>query len=244
MASPDEAVTARGQPPRAMSELPLPRRISRQQEAGEVTRRETRRRLLAAARAEFADRGYAAATVARIADRAGVSVQTLYNDWGNKRSLLRAVMESAVTGDDDIPMEAGQPPAVMTATLASGDATDPRRLLAHLSHQFRLLAERAAIGWQTYRDAAATDPGIAADWQRMSQMRRQAFRVMFTRIPAAALRPGLTQEAAADTAWVIASPETHYQLVRQAGYSYEQLEDWVRSTVSAALLADNQRGLG
>lgn len=78
----------------------------------------------------------------------------------------------------------------------------------------------------------------------MSQMRRQAFRVMFTRIPAAALRPGLTREAAADTAWVITSPETHYQLVRQASYSYQQLEDWVRSTVSAALLADNQRGLG
>jgi AcrR family transcriptional regulator len=244
MASPDEAVTARGQPPRAISEPHPPRRVSRQQEAGEVTRRETRRRLLAAARAEFADRGYAAATVARIADRAGVSVQTLYNDWGNKRSLLRAVMESAVTGDDDIAMEAGQPPAVMTAALAPGDATDPRQLLAHLSHQYRLLAERAAIGWQTYRDAAATDPGIAADWQRMSQMRRQAFRVMFTRIPAAALRPGLIQEAAADTAWVIASPETHYQLVRQAGYSYQQLEDWVGSTVSAALLADNQPGLG
>jgi len=244
MASQDEAVTTRGQPPRATSEPPPPRRVSRQQEAGEVTRRETRRRLLAAARAEFADRGYAAATVVRIADRAGVSVQTLYNDSGNKRSLLRAVMESAVTGDDDIPMEAGQPPAVMTATLAPGDATDPRRLLAHLSHQYRLLAERAAIGWQTYRDAAATDSGIAADWQRMSQMRRQAFRVMFTRIPAAALRPGLTQEAAADTAWVIASPETHYQLVRQAGYSYQQLEDWVRSTVSAALLAGNQPGFG
>jgi AcrR family transcriptional regulator len=244
MASPDEAVTARGQPPRAISEPHPPRRVSRQQEAGEVTRRETRRRLLAAARAEFADRGYAAATVARIADRAGVSVQTLYNDWGNKRSLLQAVMESAVTGDDDIAMEAGQPPAVMTAALAPGDATDPRQLLAHLSHQYRLLAERAAIGWQTYRDAAATDPGIAADWQRMSQMRRQAFRVMFTRIPAAALRPGLIQEAAADTAWAIASPETHYQLVRQAGYSYQQLEDWVGSTVSAALLADNQPGLG
>jgi AcrR family transcriptional regulator len=244
MASQDEAVPTRGQLPPATSEPPPPRRISRQQEAGEVTRRETRRRLLAAARAEFADRGYAAATMARIADRAGVSVQTLYNDGGNKRSLLRAVMESAVTGDDDSPMEAGQPPAVMTATLAPGDATDPRRLLAHLSHQYRLLAERAAVGWQTYRDAAATDPGIAADWHRMSQMRRQAFRVMFTRVPAAALRPGLTQEAAADTAWVIASPETHYQLVRQAGYSYEQLEDWVRSTVSAAVLADHQRGLG
>ena len=60
---------------------------------------------------------------------------------------------------------------------------------------------------------------------------------MLSRVPAAALRPGLTPAAAADTAWVIASPDTHDQLVRQAGYSYDQLEDWVRGTLSAALLA-------
>jgi len=52
-------------------------RVSRQREAGEATRRETRRRLLAAAQSEFSERGYVAATVARIASRAGVSVQSL-----------------------------------------------------------------------------------------------------------------------------------------------------------------------
>jgi hypothetical protein len=165
-------------------------------------------------------------------------VQTLYNDGGNKRNLLQAVMESAVTGDDDIPMTAGQPPAIMTATLGPDDAKDPRRLVAHLCHQYRLLAERAAVGWQTYAGGAAVDPGIAADWQRISQMRRDAFRVMFAQVPAAALRPGLTAAAAADTAWAIASPQTHDQLVRQAGYSYDQLEEWVRGTVTAALFPD------
>ena len=225
MASQDETVA------------PQRRRVSRQREAGEVTRRETRKRLLAAARAEFAERGYAAATVTRIAERAGVSVQTLYNDGGSKRNLLQAVMESAVTGDDDIPVEPGQPPPAIAA-LAPADAADPRRLLAHLCHQYRLLAERAAVGWRTYAGGAAVDPDIAADWQGISEMRRQAFRVMLARIPAHALRPGLSPAAAADTAWAIASPETHDLLVRQAGYSYDQLEDWVLSTVTVALLAD------
>jgi AcrR family transcriptional regulator len=217
---------------------PRPRRVSRQREAGEVTRRETRRRLLVAAKAEFAERGYAAATVIRIAERAEVSVQSLYSNWGNKRNLLRAVMESSVTGDEDLPLVPGRPPAIFVASLTASDAADPRRLLAHLSRQYRLLAERAAVGWQTYRDAAGTDPDIAADWQRISDMRRQAFHVMMTRVPAGALRPGLTPAAAADTAWAIASPEMHHQLVREAGYSYDQLEDWVRGTVSAALLPD------
>ena len=226
----------RRQPPGGKAE-PRARRVTRQRQAGEATRRETRRLLLAAARAEFAERGYAAATVIRIAERAGLSVQTLYSNWGSKRNLLRALMESAVTGDDEVLPAAGQPPAILTATLGPSDAKDPRRLLAHLSHQYRLLAERAAVGWQTYRDGAAVDPDIAADWRHLNEMRRQAIHAMIGRLPAAALRPGVTPAVPGDTAWVIASPDTHDQLVRQAGYSYDQLEDWVRRTISAALLA-------
>src|SRR6266568_1881846 len=117
-------------------EPPRARRVSRQREAGEATRRETRRRLLAAARAELAERGYAAATVIRIAERADMSVQSIYSNWGNKRNLLRAVMESSVTGDENAPLVPGRPPAIITATLDPADAADPRRLLAHLSHQY------------------------------------------------------------------------------------------------------------
>jgi AcrR family transcriptional regulator len=236
--APAQAGTAQAGTAQAGTAQAGTRRVSRQREAGEATRRETRRRLLAAAGAEFAERGYAAATVTRIASRAGVSVQSLYNDWGNKRNLLEAVMGTAVTGDDDDPLTAGQPPAVMTATLTPGAAADPRRLVAHLARQYRLLAERAAVGWQTYRDASATDPDIAADWQRLSEMRREVFHAMLAHVPAPALRPGLSPASAADTAWAIASPETHHQLVRQAGYSYDQLEGWVRTTLSAALFPD------
>ena len=216
---------------------PKPRRVSRQREAGEATRRETRRRLLAAAKAEFAERGYAAATVIRIAERADVSVQTLYSNWGNKRNLLRAVMESSVTGDEDVRLVAGRPPSIITATIDPADAADPRKLLVHLSRQYRLLAERSAVGWQTYRDGAGVDPDIAADWQQLSDLRRSAFRALFARLPAQALRPGLDNAAAADTAWAIASPDMHDLLVRQAGYSYDELETWVRNTLRAALLA-------
>jgi AcrR family transcriptional regulator len=223
-------------PSDAKTQPARPRRVSRQREAGEATRRESRRRLLAAAKSEFAERGYAAATVIRIAERADMSVQTLYSNWGNKRNLLRAVMESSVTGDEDVPLVPGQPPAIIVASLDPDDAKDPRLLLGHLSHQYRLLAERAAVGWQTYRDGAAIDPDIAEDWRQLNDLRRQAFRSLFTRIPASALRPGLSQAIAADTAWVIASPDTHDQLVRHAGYDYDQLESWVRDTLVAALL--------
>jgi AcrR family transcriptional regulator len=240
----DETVMMGSRPSGTDAEPRRARRVSRQKEAGEATRRETRRRLLAAAKAEFAERGYAAATVIRIAERADVSVQTLYSNWGNKRNLLRAVLESSVTGDDDVPLVPGQPPTIIVATLDPEDAKDPRRLLGHLSHQYRLLAERAAVGWQTYRDGAAVDPDIATDWRQLNDLRRRAFRTMIARVPAEALRPGLSHAAAGDTAWVIASPDTHDQLVRQAGYSYDELEDWVRATLSAALLGASGRPSG
>ena len=48
---------------------------------------------------------------------------------------------------------------------------DPERLIAGSSHQFRLLADRASLtAWQTYRDAAAVDPDIAADWQQLQEV--------------------------------------------------------------------------
>jgi AcrR family transcriptional regulator len=173
----------------------------------------------------------------RIAERADMSVQTLYSNWGNKRNLLRAVMESSVTGDEDAPLVPGQPPSIITAALEPEDIADPRRLLAHLSRQYRLLAERSAVGWQTYRDGAAVDRDIAADWQQLSDLRRTAFRALFARVPAEVLRPGLGNVAAADTAWAIASPDMHDLLVRQGGYDYDHLEEWVRTTLTAALLA-------
>src|ERR1700747_1595308 len=127
VSKPDEIVTTGPRSASATAPGPRPRRGRRQWEAGEATRRESRRRLLTAAKAEFAERGYAAATVIRIAERADVSVQTLYSNWGNKRNLLRAVLESAVTGDEAVPLVPGQPPPVITAALEPEDIDDTRR---------------------------------------------------------------------------------------------------------------------
>ena len=104
---------------------PSVRRVSRQREAGEATRRETRRRLLLAASEEFAQSGYRAATVSRIADRADVSVQTLYHSWGSKRDLLRGVLELAVTGHEEGSLDEGAVRRTLLATIDPEDAKIP-----------------------------------------------------------------------------------------------------------------------
>src|SRR5436305_2231061 len=60
----------------------------------------TRRAVLAAAYDLFTSRGYPATTVAQIAERAGVNVDTLYAAVGRKPALLRAVVETAISGQD------------------------------------------------------------------------------------------------------------------------------------------------
>lgn len=216
------------------------RRVSRQREAGEATRRETRRRVLAAATEEFAARGYAGATVARIAERADVAVQTVYHAWGSKHALLRAMLEQAITNSD-----AGLEPQreihlPLTGDLDPADAADPARFMAHVANRFVSLAGRAALGWQTYRDAAAVDPEIAADWQLLQELRRAAFDDIILQLPPKCLRRGMTRRQAADTAWVIASPESYDLLVRRAGMSNDELERWVRTTLVAALLREER----
>ena len=148
-----------------------PRRTPNDREPFAITRRETQRRVLAAATEEFAERGYAGATIARIADRADVAVQTVYHAWGSKQAMLRAMLERAVTGSD-----AGFEPGrdlrePLAGDLDPGDAADPERYLAHVAHRFVVLASRAATAWQTYRDAAGVDPAIAAEWQQLQEIR-------------------------------------------------------------------------
>ena len=55
-------------------------------------------RLLAAAAAEFAARGYAGARVAEIARRAGVTTGAIYSRYRGKTDLLAAALGNATAG--------------------------------------------------------------------------------------------------------------------------------------------------
>lgn len=205
---------------------------SRQKRVGDALRHETRNRLLDAAEAEFGSRGYAATTVARLAAAAGVSVQTLYLAWGSKRALLRGYMEKALAGAAGSPAE---------ASLRFGGDMAPAQRIEELARLVAEIAERAALGWGLYRDAAATDPEIAEDWTELQRLRHETFARVLSPLRADALRAGLTREAAIDTAWAIASPETYDLLVNRMGYSLAQFRTWMEATLASSLLAADER---
>ena len=91
----------------SMSENTRPRRrydtTSRREQAAL-----TRARILEAAHRVFLVRGYAGATIPRIAAEAGVAVETIYRAASGKPGLLAAVVESALAGgmvNAELPVE-------------------------------------------------------------------------------------------------------------------------------------------
>lgn len=200
--------------------------MSRQQRVGAASRQATRDRLLQAAGVEFAARGYAAATVSRIAAAADVSLQTLYLAWGSKRALLRAYLERALADGRGSPAEAAE----------RFTGKDARQRLEELARAVAEVSDHAASGWALYRDAAAVDAEIAADWNQLQLLRRGLVERAVGDIPLRELRDGLTSAQAVDTAWVITSPDSYDLLVHRLGYSRDDFAEWMRRTLFASLL--------
>src|SRR5688500_5994274 len=72
------------------------RSTRRREQAGE-----TRQRILRAAHDLFVSRGYGRTTVAEVARRAGVAVETVYAAFRNKPTLLRQVWYATLRGDEE-----------------------------------------------------------------------------------------------------------------------------------------------
>ena len=60
----------------------------------------TRTRIIEGAAAVFQARGYEGARIEDIASKAGVAVPTIYKVFANKRNLLKASVEAAITGGE------------------------------------------------------------------------------------------------------------------------------------------------
>src|SRR5688572_5801735 len=104
----------------------IPPGVKRLREQHEAT---TRRAILRAARALFAEQGFSATPVRLLAQRSGVAVQTIYDTFGSKAGVLRGlpdlVDEEAGVFEIVEQLERAQAPAELLA------------LYAHLERQIR-----------------------------------------------------------------------------------------------------------
>ncbi|MBB1243766.1 TetR/AcrR family transcriptional regulator [Streptomyces durbertensis] len=185
--------------------------------------------MLDAARRLFVERGWAAATVADIAKAAEVGVQTVYFTFGDKRALLRELLDTAVAGDSDPVATLDRPWA--RAVLAE---PDPAAQLARQAAGAREIMERAAPVLEVVRGAAASDEQMAELW-RLNREQRHTVQLSFARAlagkVAGPLREGRDPGAVADVATVLLGPETYGPLVTEAGWPPPRWERWAADSL-------------
>jgi AcrR family transcriptional regulator len=198
----------------------------------EAGARQTRRNIVAAARDLFVELGYPATTFPAVADRAGVSVQTVFAHFPAKRDLLKVVIDQAVVGDDEPVPVRGRPE--VAAILAEQDPK--RKLRLHAAHAVAI-SQRATSVDQMLRSAAAVDPEAAALWKRGSQARQAGMEQLATHLfESGLLREDLSPHQAADRLAVLIDPEVYRLTVGVREWSPEQHEDWLAEMLIASLL--------
>jgi AcrR family transcriptional regulator len=118
-----------------MEPTPIARRAPLRPDDGRLTRgRESRSRILAAARALFRERGFDGATLRAIAARAGMGASSLYRHIRSKEELL---VEDLAARQEE----------AWRRFRAEDDRAQPvrERLLLFFAHQHRLLSEEADL---------------------------------------------------------------------------------------------------
>src|SRR3954468_7168726 len=187
---PAQPGTRRGKPADKPAQRETPR-ITRAEQA-----RATRRRIIAAATAQFVEHGYGATLLEQVAEQAGVAVQTVYFHFGNKRTLLKEALDVAAVGDDE-PVPLLERPWLTQIQ----EESDPRRIIERWLVTSRAIVDRIAPLMRVVRGATSTDAEVAAQWATNQAQTRTAYGFLIGLLAErGALRTGLDAEQARDIA--------------------------------------------
>jgi AcrR family transcriptional regulator len=183
----------------------------------------TRHAVIEAATALFSERGWSVG-IRDIARSAGVSVETVYANFGSKAELLGQVLDIAVVGDEEPVAMAGR---ASFAALGSGSTADRAQAAAELNTAVNV---RTAGIQRAFREAAAADPDLAV---RLQEARNRQRGDVHQAGALVAGRP-LTQSEA-DGLWAVVSVEVFELLTGSAGWSEADYQNWLAGAISRLL---------
>lgn len=189
----------------------------------EARAQETRGLILASARALFTGRGYGGTTIEAVAADAGVSPQTVYTAYGNKRGLLLALLDRMAVDAD-----------AAQAQVASDD--DPRgQLRAVIAFTTRFYSRGADL-IELARTVSGIEPDLGAMWQEGEARRLRRYSALTAEWERAGfLAAGLTAETARDIAWAMGGPDMFRLFVLERRWSTDRYRDWLGDTLEGLL---------
>jgi AcrR family transcriptional regulator len=192
----------------------------------------TRDAILVAARQLFVSAGYRATTIAEIAERARVSVDTVYATVGRKPALLRELVETSISGTGQaVPAEQRDYVAQMRA------AGTAREAIAIYAQAITGIQQRLAPVFLALRDAATADGDSAALWTEISGRRAMNMRRLAGDLRAkGGVRGDLSDDRIADIIWSMNSAEFWLLLVRERDWTPDQFAEFLTDAWTRVLL--------
>jgi AcrR family transcriptional regulator len=189
-----------------------------------------RDRIVDAAQRRFIRDGYAATSVAAIAEDAKVSSDTIYKSFGGKPGLVRAIRAKALEGE-------GLVPAQERSDHLHAHNVDGRDIIAAWGALTAEVMPRVAPILLLIRAAAATDPEVETLLEEMDadRLRRMTDNARQLR-DHGHLRRGVTLAQAADILWTYSAPELYELLVLRKGWSPRRHGEFIADAMINALL--------
>ncbi len=194
----------------------------------------TRRAVLEAARDLFVAAGYSATTVADIAQRAQVSLDTVYATVGRKPALLRELVETAISGAGQaVPAEQRD---YVIRVRAAPTAQDKINIYATAITEIQ---QRMAPVFLALRDAASTDRDCAELWAEIAKRRAQNMLLFAADLRGTGeLRSDLTDQQVADIVWSMNAAEYWVLLVHERSWTPDQFASWLTDAWTRLLLTE------
>jgi AcrR family transcriptional regulator len=191
---------------------------------------ETQRAILRAAHDLFVTQGYGRTTIAQVAERAGISPETIYATFKNKATLLHRTWDVTIGGDDE-EVVFHERPEVMAIRAEPNLA---RRLEMHARFS-TATARRMTPFVRSVQGAAASEPSAAKMAAEMERQRLAGLSVM-AREAAATGQLRVSEEECRDIMWATTDGHLWHQLVIERGWSDEQYAEWLAHTWTAHLV--------
>lgn len=193
--------------------------------------RARRRRVIDAATELFAEHGFGDTSIQRIADEAGVSVQTVYAVFGSKPGILHAVVDVAVGGDDEEVLVRDRPELAWVS-----EERDPEKWLVAMAAFITGAHRRSARLLHLVESVAGSDPALAELAASLNAARRSDSLFAIANGPIVASAAGRTEAEAADLLSALGGVPVWIELVERGGWTPERYEAWLLDALRRDLL--------
>lgn len=193
---------------------------------------ETQAQIVEVAKRLFISHGYVRTTITAIAQKTGVSPETIYSMFGNKRAILLNMVSRFIPGDGN-PV----PEFVRTSIQEVESERNQNRQIQLFAQRMRRIMEHSASLFEVLRVAAKTEADMEALLNKYLHGRFQGMGYFIDCLLAnGPLRSRMDKLSATETIWALTSAEVYTLLVSERDWSADEYEIWLSETLTRLLL--------